>query len=174
MQREIAAPLGHDEAAAYGWCPDDLVLDNSLHVFQNRVPVIARFGESGVLLGAKNRYVRAIDAGESQFTQCFDDRVRVGTYIGGQRDARIAGPLTNAFDSRRRIAVEDGPVLRESNVSGGVFRRLPICVGRTALNIVDHLAIELERSAKLNQRAGVALSCNDALFGSVDGVQVAC
>src|SRR5262245_60704537 len=173
MQREITAPFGHDETAAYGRRPDDLVVDQSLDVFQNRVTVIARLGKCGVLVGAKDRWVRSVDAGESQFAQCIGDRMRVRTYVGRQRDARIARSLTNAFDARGGVALEDGSVLGERDLSGGVFRRLPIRVGRTALDIVDHLTIELEGGAQLDQHTGVAPPGDDALFESVDGLQMA-
>ena len=53
---------------------------------------------------------------------------------------------------RGGVALEDRAVLGEGDLSRGVLRRLPVRVIGAALDVVDRLAIELERDAQLDQR----------------------
>src|SRR5260370_33622654 len=97
---------------------------------------------------------------------------RVVAHIGGQRLDRVAGPLADALNAARGIALENRTVLSKGDLLGGVLGRLPIRVVGAAFDIVDHLAVEVERNAQLYQCLDLALPREDALAGSRDILQV--
>jgi hypothetical protein len=102
-------------------------------------------------------------------TQGLREGFRILADIGGERFTGIAGALADAYDSSGGIALEDGAVFSECELSRSVLCGLPIGVVCAALNIVDHLAIEIERNAELDQGLGFALLSGDALAGRIDG-----
>ena len=56
----------------------------------------------------------------------------------------IAGALADADDSAGGITFENGAVFGEGELPRGVFCRLPIGIVGAALDVVNHLAVELE------------------------------
>ena len=75
--------------------------------------------------------------------------------------------------SRRRIAVEDRAVLGEGDLLRRILHRLPVGVLGAALDVVDRLAIEIERHPQLDQRLDDALPREDAVAGRRDRAQMA-
>ena len=71
------------------------------------------------------------------------------------------------------IALEYGAVLGKGDLARGVLRRLPVRVIRATLDVVDRLAIQLERNTQLDQRLHLALPGDDAFRRSGDRPQVA-
>ena len=71
------------------------------------------------------------------------------------------------------VALEDGAVLGEGDLARGVLHRLPVRILGAALDVVDRLAIELERHAQLDQRFHLALPRDDAVPRRLDVPQVA-
>ena len=70
------------------------------------------------------------------------------------------------------IAVENGAVLGKGDLSRGVLGRLPVRVVRAALDVVDRLAIQLERNTQLDQRLHLTLPRQYAVRGSRDRPRV--
>ena len=63
---EVAATRRDDEGAVNGGRPDDFPLEQAFDVFENRIAVIARFGEFGISIGAKQNGIWAIDTVKAQ------------------------------------------------------------------------------------------------------------
>jgi hypothetical protein len=55
LQIEITAARGEHEGAGDCWGVDDLVLDELFDMLQDRIPVIAGFGESRIGIGAQQQ-----------------------------------------------------------------------------------------------------------------------
>src|SRR5215467_10305247 len=91
------------------------------------------------------------------------DGVGVVAHIGGERLDRVAGSLTNALNATGGIALENRPVFCKGDRFGRVLCRLPVRVVGAALDVVDHLAVEFERNAQLDQSLDLALPGNDAV-----------
>ena len=85
----------------------------------------------------------------------------------------IAGPLTNSHDTSRGVALEHSSVLGKRDFARGILRRLPVGVVRTTIDVVDRLALQLERHAQFDQRLHFSLSGDDAVLGWRDLLQVA-
>src|SRR4029077_2959040 len=66
VQVEIAASSGQHERAGNGGCPDDLISDQPLDVFQYRVSVVAGFRECCVGVAAEQHGIGAVDTDETQ------------------------------------------------------------------------------------------------------------
>ncbi len=71
------------------------------------------------------------------------------------------------------IAFEDGAILGVSDLLRGVLRRLPVGIVRAALDVVDLLAVELERDPEFDQRLDLALPREHALARRGDRLEVA-
>src|SRR5262249_21267766 len=140
---------------------------------QQRVAGVAGFGERRIGIGAEQDRIRPVDAGEPQLAQGLRDGVGILSYVGGERHDRMAGPLPDAADARRPLALEDGAVLGVGYLLRRILRRLPVRVLRTAFNVVDLLAIELERDAQFDQRLDLALPREDAVTRRSDRLKVA-
>ena len=63
---EVAAAGSDDEGAVNGGCPDNFSFDQAFDVFEDRIAVIAGFGEFGISVGAEQNGIGAIDADQSQ------------------------------------------------------------------------------------------------------------
>ena len=61
MEIEVAATGRDDESAVNGGCPDDFTFDQVFDVFENRIAVIAGFGELRIRVGAEQNGIGAID-----------------------------------------------------------------------------------------------------------------
>ena len=85
-------------------------------------------------------------------------RTSAGSVITG-----LLVPFANAANAARGITIEDGAVLREGDQPRGVLRGLPVGVVGAALDVVDLLAIEIERHAQFDQRLHLALPRQDAV-----------
>ena len=125
---------------------------------EHRIAVVARLGDRGIGLGAQHHRIGAVDADQAQFAQRVGDRVRIVGHIGRQGHRRVAGALANALDAGRRIAFENRAVLGKGDLFRGVLGRLPVGIIGAAFDIVDHLAVELERHAQFDQRLDLALA----------------
>ena len=58
---EVAAAGADDESAVNGGCPDDFAFDQTFDVLENRVAVVAGFGELGIRVGAEQYALGAIN-----------------------------------------------------------------------------------------------------------------
>ena len=76
-------------------------------------------------------------------------------------------------DAGGSVAVEDGPVFGEGDELRGILGRLPVGVFGAALDVVDLLAIEIERHAQFDQRVHLALPRDDAVCRRFQIAQVA-
>src|SRR5271157_1884034 len=170
---EIASTGGQHESTGNSGRPDDLIVDKALDMLQHRVPVVADLGECGVGVGAEQHRVGAVDTDETQPAQALGNGFRVLAHVGGERHDRIAGPLTDASNAGGSVALEYGVILGKGDQSRSVLRRLPVRVVRATINVVDRLAIQLERNTQLDQRLHLALPCDDAVPRSRDRLQVA-
>jgi len=135
--------------------------------------MVAGFGECSVAVGAEQHRVRAVDTDETQLAQTLSNRVRILAHVGGERHDWIAGSLADAFYASGSIALEYGGILREGDLAGGVFCRLPVRIVCAAIDVIDRLAIQFERNSQLDQRLDLALPCDDAFRWSSDGSQMA-
>src|SRR5260370_40558210 len=93
-------------------------------------------------------------------------------HVGRERHHWIAGALTNALDAGCLIALEDGPVLGKGDPPRAILQWLPVRIVGAALDVVNRLAIELERNAQLDQRLDLALPGDDALRRRRDAAQM--
>src|ERR1700732_3331208 len=121
MQVEIATAGGQDNGAGDGRGPNDLAVDDPSKVLQHRIPVVSGLGDGCVLVGAEQHRVRTVDADETQLTERVGDRVRVVARVGGQRLDRVAGPLADALNAARGIALENRTVLGKGDLLRGVL-----------------------------------------------------
>ena len=64
VEREIAASRGQHKGASDGRSPDDIAIDNTLDVLQDRIPVVTGLRKFGILIGSKHDEVGAVDPGE--------------------------------------------------------------------------------------------------------------
>src|ERR1700722_11659278 len=173
VQIEIAATGGQHEGAGNGGRPDDLIFDQTLDVLEHRVSVIAGFGERGVGVGAEQHGVGAVDTDEAQPAQALGNCIRVFPHVAGQRHDGIACSFSNASDAGGGIALEYGGVLGKGDLPRGVLRRLPVRVVGAALDVIDGMAIQVERNTQLDQRLYFTLPRDDAFRRRGDGPQVA-
>src|SRR5271155_1754676 len=174
VQVETAAAGRQDKGAGNRRGPDDFAVDDAPEVFQHRVSVISGFGDSGILVGAQQHRVGAVDADEAQPAQRVGDGVGVVEHIAREGLDRVAGSLTYPLDTPRGVALEDRAVFGKSDGFGGVLCRLPVRVVGAALDIVGHLAVQLERHAQLDQRLDLALASEDAVPRRCDVLQMPC
>src|SRR5215831_1424966 len=100
------------------------------------------------------------------------DRVGVVAHICRQSLDRVAGPLANALNAACGIALENRLVLGKGNLLGRVLCRLPVRVVGAAFDVVDHLAVELERNAQLDQSLDPALPRKNAIARRRDTQQM--
>src|SRR5579863_10040086 len=173
MQVEIAAPGGEHEGPVNGRGPDDLVVDELLHVLEHRIAIVDGLGEGGIRVGAEQDGIGSVDADETKLAQRLRDRIRILTHVGRQRHDRIAGPLPHATDARGRVAFENGPVLGIGDFLRRVLRGLPVRVVRAPFDVVDLLAIELEGDSQFNQGLHLALAREDSFGGRGDRLEMA-
>ena len=66
MKIEVAAAGSDDEGAVNGGGPDDFAFDEAFDVLENRIPVIAGFGEFGISIGAEQDGIRTVDTDKPQ------------------------------------------------------------------------------------------------------------
>ena len=66
MKIEVAATGRDDESAVNGGCPDDFAFDQAFDVFEDRIAVIAGFGELGISVGTEQNGIGAIDTDKAQ------------------------------------------------------------------------------------------------------------
>src|ERR1700693_4010637 len=111
--------------------------------------MVAGLGERGVGVGAEQNRVGAVDADEPQLTQALGNGIRVLAHIGRERLNRIASPPTDAPDAGSGIAIEYGAILGKGDRARGVLRGLPVRVVRATIDVVDRLAVQLERKTQL-------------------------
>src|ERR1700730_1999399 len=141
-------------------------------MLQHRVPVIAGLSERGVGVSAEQHRVRAVDTNQTQLAQTSGNGFRILAHVGGECHDRGASPLTDASNTGSCVALEYGAVLGEGDLSRGVFRRLPVRVVGATIDVVDPLAIQLERNTQLNQCFYLALPGDDAVPWCLDRLQV--
>src|SRR5262249_24288762 len=94
-------------------------------------------------------------------------------HVGGERLLGIAGPLADTDDASGVVAFENGTVFSKGELAGCVFCRLPIGIVGAALNIVNHLTVELEWNAQLDNGFRFPLLCCYAVSGSGNRSKVA-
>src|SRR5580704_6686919 len=126
VQVEIAATGSHHKCALDSGGPDDLVVEETLDVFEHGISVIAGLRQRRVCVCAEQYRVGAIDAYKPQLAQPLSNGIRILPHIVRKSHGRIAGPLPDANDSGIRIAFEDGPVLGISYLARGILGRLPV------------------------------------------------
>src|SRR5208283_915133 len=85
----------------------------------------------------------------------------------------IAGSPTNAHDTGRGVAIEYSSILGEGDLARGVLCRLPVGVIGATIDVVDCLAVQLERSPQLDQCLYLSLPGDDAVSRRRDLLQVA-
>src|SRR5262249_16726775 len=117
--------------------------------------------------------IRPVDADESQLTQGLRNGIRILARVSRQGHDWVTGALPDAADARGGKALEDSVVLGVGDFFGCVFCRLPIRIPRTPFHVVDLLAIQYERNAKLDQRPDLALSREDSVAGRSNRLDVA-
>src|SRR5215831_5750502 len=66
LKIEVAATGRDDESAVIGGCPDDFAFDQVFDVFEDRIAVIAGFGELGIRVGAEQNGIGAINTDKAQ------------------------------------------------------------------------------------------------------------
>ena len=173
VKAEVAAAGGEHERAGNRRRPDDLAVDKTLDMLQHRISVVPRFAERGVGVSAQQHGVGSVDAHESQLAHGLRDGVGVVADRSREGHHRVAGPLADAFDPRRGIAVEDGAIFRKGQPPRGVLQGLPVRVVRAALHVIDLLAIEIERNAQFDERLHLTLSRDDIVSRRLEVAQVA-
>jgi hypothetical protein len=138
VQAEVAAPgRQHDRAADRG--------------LDDRVPMVAGLADLGVGVGTEQHGVWAVHAGHPQLAERLRDRRRVVLGVGGQDHRRVARPLPDALDAGGRVALDNGAILGERDLLGGVLDRLPVGVLCPPRHVVDLLAAQDERRTQLYQ-----------------------
>src|ERR1700752_2625104 len=128
--------------------------------------MIAGLRKGGVGVGPEQRRVGAVDSDEPQLAQGLGYGVGVLAHVGRERHLRIAGSLADAPDTGGGVTFENGTVFGKGDLARGVLRRLPVRVICAAVNVVDHLAIQLEWNTQLDQSFHLALSCDAAALRS--------
>src|SRR5215469_10336929 len=63
---EVAAASGHDEGTVDGGRPNDSAFDEAVDVFEDRMAVIAGFGEFGISIRAEHNGIGTIDTDKTQ------------------------------------------------------------------------------------------------------------
>jgi hypothetical protein len=86
----------------------------------------------------------------------------------------FCGFLTYSDDSGGGVTFENGAVLREGELARGIFCRLPIGIVCAAFHVVNHLAVQVEGNAQLDESFRFALSRCDAVSWRGDHAQVTC
>ena len=81
--------------------------------------------------------------------------------------------MTDAADAGGGVALENGPILGKGHPPRGVLGRLPVRVVGAALDVVDLLAIELERNAQFDERFHLALPRKNSVARRLDIAQMA-
>ena len=171
---EVAASGGDDEGAVDGGRPDDFAVDQAFDVFEDRIAVIAGFGKFGISIGAEQDGVGAVDADETQLAQGLRKGFRILAHVGGKRFLGITGALADPDDSSGGVAFENGAVFGKRELACRVLCGLPIGVICAAFDVVNHLAIELERNAELDKRFHFAQLSGCAVFGRLDRALMTC
>ena len=134
---KITASRTEHKGSAQRRCQNNIAVDNPLHMFQNRIAMIAGFGKSGILSRAQRDGIRATHSRKPQLVQCLGDSIRIVADVLRKSLDRIAGPLTNSLNARRLVSIEDRAVLGKREDFGSIFDWLPIRVLRPALNIIN-------------------------------------
>ena len=91
----------------------------------------------------------------------------------GRVSAGLELARADALDRRGVVALEDGPVLDERQLLGGVLDRIPVGVLRAALDVVDVVARQRERHPQPHQRFAVPQVGHHAVAGRRHVEQVA-
>jgi EmrB/QacA subfamily drug resistance transporter len=173
VQAEVATPgREHDRAADRGR-PDDVAGQQALDVLDDRVPVVAGLADLGIGVGAQQHRIRAVHARHPQLAQRLRDRRRVVLGVGGQDHRRVARPLAYALDVGGRVTLDNGAVLGERNLLGGVLDRLPVGVLGSPRHVIDLLAAQGERRTQLNQGRHLAQAGLYTVAGRVDAAHPA-
>ena len=139
VELKIAASRGQNERTFDRRRPDNVAVNDALDVLQDRISVIAGLCERRILTGSEQNRVRPIYTHKAQLAQCLGHCIRIITHIRRERDDWVAGAFSNALDIGLGVSVEDGPVFGKGKFLRSVFRRLPIGVVRSALNVIDCL-----------------------------------
>src|SRR5215469_14365380 len=83
-------------------------------------------------------------------------------HVGWERFLWVAAGLADADDSGGFVTFENGAVFAEGELARGVLCRLPIGIVGAAFDVVNHLAVELEGNAQLDQGFSFSLLGCDA------------
>src|SRR5579862_9196745 len=150
VKAEVATSRGQHECAGDRGRPYDLILDEPLHVLEDRVSVVASLGKLCISIRTEQHRVWAVDADETQPAQALGDGLRIFAHVSGQSHDWIAGSLTDATNAGGGKAIEDSAIFSEGDPSRCSLCRLPVRVVGTTVHIVDRLAIKLERNAQLH------------------------
>src|SRR6202007_1411225 len=121
MQVKVTPARRQDKGAADCRGPNDLAVDDAPQMLQYRVPVVSGFGDSGVFIGAQQYRIGSVDTKQAQLAQSMGDGVRIVAPVGRQGFDRVAGPLADALNATRRIALEDRAVFGEGDLFDGVL-----------------------------------------------------
>ena len=135
-------------------------------------PLSLRLGEGRIGIGAEQHRIGSVDTDETELGQCLGDGVRILAHVGWQCHARIAGSLADANDACRRVALENSSVLGMGNLLRGVLCGLPVGIVCPAFHVVDLLAIQFERDAKLHQRLDIPLPREESVDGRRNRLEV--
>jgi hypothetical protein len=88
--------------------------------------------------------------------------------VSGKKLFGITGTLSDPNDSSGGVAFENGAILGESEFARSILRGLPIRVICTTLDVVNHLAIELEWNSELDKGFNFALLRGHTISGPLD------
>jgi hypothetical protein len=88
---------------------------------------------------------------------------RVLAHVGWERFLGIAAALADADDSGCGVTFENSAIFGEGELARGDLCRLPIGIVGAALDVVNHLAVELEGNAQLDEGFRVPLLGRDAV-----------
>jgi hypothetical protein len=148
--------------------PDDLTLstEHACDVLADWVSVVGRLGDRGEGVSAEQQAVGTAHTRQPQRSECLRYSRRVIADLGRQLDHRVGSLRADPADAASGVAVEDGSVLDECDLFGGILNGLPVGVRSAAGNIVDSLP-ERKCSSTLTP---LSISSPDALASSVLGV----